>query len=226
MGRRSERHMAGTRTRRAKKKAGTLREALRVHNRVACQEAILDAAALLFCRMGFGEVKVEAIAAETGVSVGTLYNYYDSKDAITDALLRREYRRLCGYLARAEKVTAPLERLRALLDETLKFLEERSALLAMATQAGMFPESFQTKTQPGVPEEARTHLLRVIRTALAEASVAGELRGGLEPAQLSLLVDGMLSAVIRKWLRSEGAPSLAQEADLVFDVLLNGVRGT
>jgi AcrR family transcriptional regulator len=41
-----------------------------------------DAAYRVFARRGFAEATMQEIAAEAGVSAGTLYNYFDSKDAI------------------------------------------------------------------------------------------------------------------------------------------------
>lgn len=44
--------------------------------------AILDAARKLFFRNGFGNTTIEDIASTAEVAVGTVYNYFDSKNAI------------------------------------------------------------------------------------------------------------------------------------------------
>jgi AcrR family transcriptional regulator len=48
-------------------------------NRVA---EIVDAALSVFGRRGFARAQMSEVAAEAGVSVGTLYNYVESKDAL------------------------------------------------------------------------------------------------------------------------------------------------
>jgi AcrR family transcriptional regulator len=56
-------------------------------------EALLDAAERLFGRDGYDEVGTPQIAAEAGVSVGTLYRYFDDKKAVYLAIVRRYLRR-------------------------------------------------------------------------------------------------------------------------------------
>lgn len=51
-------------------------------------EAILEAAARVFVKEGYGAT-TNRIAAAAGVSVGSLYQYFPSKDAIAVELLRR-----------------------------------------------------------------------------------------------------------------------------------------
>lgn len=50
---------------------------------------ILDAALRVFAREGFAKARMETIAEEAGLSKGTLYLYFDSKDALITALLER-----------------------------------------------------------------------------------------------------------------------------------------
>ncbi len=52
-------------------------------------EAILDAAARVFVELGYARATTNKIAAEAGISVGSLYQYFPSKDALAVELLRR-----------------------------------------------------------------------------------------------------------------------------------------
>ncbi len=52
-------------------------------------DAILTAAAETIARGGLDKASVTAIAERAGVSVGSLYQYYSSKDAIVAALIER-----------------------------------------------------------------------------------------------------------------------------------------
>ncbi len=51
---------------------------------------ILDAAAKCFVRRGLHATSMREILAEAGLSTGTVYNYFDSKDAIIEAMAARE----------------------------------------------------------------------------------------------------------------------------------------
>jgi AcrR family transcriptional regulator len=52
-------------------------------------EAVLEAAAMVLARVGFQRATTNLIAEEAGVSIGSLYQYFPSKDAIIAALLDR-----------------------------------------------------------------------------------------------------------------------------------------
>lgn len=56
---------------------------------VAMVEALLEAAARVFVKEGYAKATTNRIAAAAGVSVGSLYQYFPSKDAIAVELLRR-----------------------------------------------------------------------------------------------------------------------------------------
>lgn len=52
--------------------------------------AILDALPQVFARIGYAKLTTEKIALEAGVSIGSLYNYFNCKEAVVAAYLDRE----------------------------------------------------------------------------------------------------------------------------------------
>ena len=60
------------------------------------KDQIMNAAEEVFTRKGFSDARMDDIAGETGLSKGTLYLYYKSKDdliiAILDRIFQREFR--------------------------------------------------------------------------------------------------------------------------------------
>jgi AcrR family transcriptional regulator len=63
-------------------------------------EAILKAAARVFVQRGYGQATTNRIAEAAGISVGSLYQYFPSKDAIAVELLRRYRETLVQLVAR------------------------------------------------------------------------------------------------------------------------------
>src|SRR3954462_16010347 len=53
-------------------------------------ETILEGAAHILERLGLEGYTTNAIAAHAGVSIGSLYQYFPTKDAVTIALIERE----------------------------------------------------------------------------------------------------------------------------------------
>lgn len=63
---------------------------LRAKQRADRHGRIIEAAAALFRQSGYEGAKIEAIAAEAEVSVGTIYNYYRNKGDILVAIVSME----------------------------------------------------------------------------------------------------------------------------------------
>ena len=62
--------------------------------------AILEGAARVFVRSGYARATTNRIAEAAGISVGSLYQYFPSKDAIAVELLRRYRETLLGLVHR------------------------------------------------------------------------------------------------------------------------------
>jgi AcrR family transcriptional regulator len=63
---------------------------LRAKNRAERDGRILHAAARQFRTLGYDASRIEAIAAEAGVSIGTIYNYYQNKGDLLVAIVSME----------------------------------------------------------------------------------------------------------------------------------------
>ncbi|WP_245641408.1 TetR/AcrR family transcriptional regulator [Paraburkholderia bannensis] len=67
----------------------------------ATVDAILEAAARILEHSGFAHYTTNAIAERAGVSVGSLYQYFPNRDALTAALIERESAPLLAALEQA-----------------------------------------------------------------------------------------------------------------------------
>lgn len=70
---------------------------------VATFEAILEAAARILESLGFAGFNTNAVAELAGVSIGSLYQYFPSKDALIVELIRRERAKLSNHIVEAIK---------------------------------------------------------------------------------------------------------------------------
>jgi AcrR family transcriptional regulator len=107
---------------------------------------ILAAAQELFMRYGVRRVSMDDVAREAGVAKGTLYLYFDSKDALFAALAEK----LCGQtLDRSRQAAASFasltERLVAFLDEQVGAINR---LLTRSPHAAELIESKQALAAP------------------------------------------------------------------------------
>jgi AcrR family transcriptional regulator len=88
-------------------------------------EAILDAAEICFARMGYDDATTNHIAAQAGISPGSLYQFFANKEEIAQALARRYNEKLQQVYAAAfagESPSLPIARwLDQVIDTLLAF---------------------------------------------------------------------------------------------------------
>jgi len=159
---------------------------------------ILDAALTVFSARGFAAAKLDDVAKEAGVSKGTLYLYFESKEALFEAMALELMRvPVMAQLETIAKAETASDALRQLIQFMTRMLDDprRSALpkLIIAESAG-FPELakiwLKTVIQP-----VRKRLAALIETGIA----SGEFRK-VDPWETTKLVIApfLLTALWRK----------------------------
>ncbi len=112
---------------------------LRAKHRADRHHRILEAAASLFRQSGYEGAKIEAIAAQADVSVGTIYNYYRNKGDILVAIVSMEVNEVLnagrGVVATPPKnVADAIDTLIGIyIDHSLIYLSKEMWRQAMAT---------------------------------------------------------------------------------------------
>jgi AcrR family transcriptional regulator len=203
-----------------------LREVVQQHTRAAYQDAILNAAERVFGKLGYFEAKMADIAQETGVSVGTLYNYFDSKEAVVLALAQRKHEEFFSRLDDCADVSPPLARLEALVGSMLSFFEERGDLFAVYLGMGLSNENECRRIGGLIGVESYLRFIAVLEAALSDAAELGQVRRDLAPRALGTTLGGMLNAAIFSWMHEGRAGPLAERGKAVLDLFMNGARNT
>src|SRR5258707_1662163 len=75
---------------------------------------ILDAAVICFAKRGFHQASMHDISAEAGISVGLIYRYFESKEAVIAAMADRHKKEIHEVLERARTAPSLLESLEIL----------------------------------------------------------------------------------------------------------------
>lgn len=120
---------------------GTRERRRRKHARAA---ELRDAALALFVEKGFEATRTEEIAARAGISKGTLYLYYPSKEKLLEAAIDAPgLQALANVCREAERHGDSTEVLRRVLSEVWPYLQDKTVgrVLKLAiAEAGRFPE--------------------------------------------------------------------------------------
>jgi AcrR family transcriptional regulator len=128
---------------------------LRAKHKADRNSRILEAASRQFREAGFEETRIEAIAAEAQVSIGTIYNYYQNKGDILVAIVFMEVNEVLEAGKRiiekpprnAEKAIDAL--IATYIEHSLVYLSKEMWRQAMATSTQQPIRQVLRGTRPG-----------------------------------------------------------------------------
>jgi AcrR family transcriptional regulator len=144
---------------------------------------IIDAATRALTA-GPDPVKIETIAHEAGVGVGTLYRNFPSREALVEEVYRSELTRLC---AMAPQLTADLPAAGAMREWMRRYQD------FVATKHGM-AEALRAVIASGAISSGQTreHLEVAIATILDAGRADGSMRDDVQPADVSASMAGIM----------------------------------
>ncbi len=145
------------------------------------RERLLAAAKDVFSAGG-PEASLESVARRAGVGIGTLYRHFPTREALFEAVYRREVEQLTELAERLFEEEAPVEALRRWLRSNVAFIATKQGMAeALAVAAG----SSELKAF------SFEHLTRALGKLLARAVAAGEIRADITPEDLLRTLVGM-----------------------------------
>ncbi|MDP2531042.1 MAG: helix-turn-helix domain-containing protein [Candidatus Palauibacterales bacterium] len=131
--------------------------------REASREAILRGALEAFGEGGFHRTTVEEVARRAGVSKGLIYNYFESKTALLEAIIRQRVEANADLLLEMREGEEPSGRLRRLAEGTVRGVLENPEAYRL---------TFALMLQPGMKDE----IGRIEKTVIARER---ELQGAV-----------------------------------------------
>lgn len=171
------------------------------------RERILEAAAHVFGACG-REAKLDAVARQAGVGIGTLYRHFPTREALFDAVYRREVDQLVELAQRLEQASAPVESLRQWLHANVRLV---------AAKKGMV-EALQLAAHGSAELKAYSfeRLTGALALLLRQGVDTGELRADVTAEELLRTVVGIFYA--------DGPADWQASALRIVDVLVDGLR--
>ncbi|MCA1550996.1 TetR/AcrR family transcriptional regulator [Bradyrhizobium sp. BRP19] len=171
------------------------------------RERVLEAAKLVFSAGG-SEASLEAVAKRAGVGIGTLYRHFPTREALFEAVYRREVEQLSELAEQLKNAKDPVEALRRWLRSGVEFVATKKgmmAALALAVQSGSELHAFSFE-----------RLTKAIGSLLDRAIAAGEMRADISPEDLLRAFFGMCYV--------HDQPGWQATALRLLDVFVDGLR--
>lgn len=155
---------------------------------------ILDAARGEFGERGFGDSSIVGITQRAGVALGTFYTYFDSKEALFQALVRDMSSQVRENVGPAlSGAIDALDGERRALTAFLKFARDHRDIYRIVDEAEF--------VEPAVYREHYESTATRIAARLVAARERGEIDGGYSNEDLDALAWGMMGANVFLGLR-------------------------
>lgn len=184
------------------------------------KDNILKASIKLMSKYGAEAMTVKNICEEAGVSNGTFYHFFGSKDDIYAYFLRRYHtkyideneERLSGLDVKAQVKDLYLMHVRLCLELGLEF----TSAYYSTSNGGL--DSIHRKKEAGT-----FYIQDKCEQYFAEAQKRGEIRPELNPAEMKLILATIATGVMFHWCVTKGGINAEEHMNIILDGYLDKV---
>lgn len=170
------------------------------------RERLLEAAKAGFAETG-PEVSLEEVARRAGVGIGTLYRHFPTRDALIEAVYRREVQQLGDAATRLIRSLSPGDALHEWLRLSVDYIATKKviapALAASAGGAALYAASGQPITEA---------MLKLVK----RAAESGDIRADVDPSDLLRALTGFTYGA--------SDPDWQASALRLIDILMAGLK--
>jgi AcrR family transcriptional regulator len=170
------------------------------------RDGLLEAAKAAFAEAG-PEASLDEIARRAGVGIGTLYRHFPTRDAIVEAVYRREVQQLADAAPRLIESLPPAEALRAWMRVFIDYIAAKKviapALKSLVGGSALYADS-------------GARINQAIALLVERARASGDIRPSADPADLLRALIGFAYV--------NSAPDWEASARRLIDLLIDGLK--
>ena len=156
---------------------------------------ILRAAMICFARRGFHPTTMNDISAEAQISVGLIYRYFDSKDAVITFMAREHLEDMKQILEQARRAPTLFEALELV---SICHCEEQPEHIHVAFVADLFAEAARNDHVKVLVRDVTQFFIESVTDLIAASDEARTAPPGLTPRTAAeIIVDSMRGMMIR-----------------------------
>src|ERR1700758_285688 len=171
------------------------------------RQLLIDAAKAGFSEVG-PNVSLEEIARRAGVGIGTLYRHFPTREAVVEAVYRREVEQLADAGPQLLETARPGDALHRWMHLFVDYIATKRLIApSLGAAAGRNSALYATSAEL---------ITRAISTLVKRAVASGDVRKDIDPADLLRAMVGV----------SYGNPQEGWEASArrLIDILMDGLR--
>lgn len=185
---------------------------------------ILSHAEEVFATKGFYKATVAEIADAAGFAVGTLYQFFESKEQLFYTMVTEKLEIFYGEIKKAvaEKKNA-IEKIRALVNAHFCFVENNVSFCAIliGRESNSLAEGSNVLRSRMIADYLE-HIAFI--EAIMSEGVDAKILQGKNPRLMAFALTGMINAYTFSWINAPGTGSLADMNEMLLDIFLGGVK--
>ena len=183
---------------------------------------IVNAAEDVFTKKGFNEARMDDIAEETGLSKGTLYNYFKSKDDLVIAILDRIFQREFKTFERADVSSMNASDTIWLFVDTI-VKDIKYFLRAMPVAYEFLALAFRNKTVQKALKVYVNRYMNILVPIIQSGIDSGEFKK-VEPQEVAIAMGAVLEGTILIWVYDKSLVEPEKHIRSGIKLLLDGVQ--
>lgn len=171
------------------------------------RESLLEAAKAAFAEVG-AEASLEEIARRAGVGIGTLYRHFPTRDAVVEAVYRREVQQLADAAPRLIESLPPVEALRAWMELFIDYVAAKRVIApALKSLVGGGSALYA---------DSSARINQAMALLVERAQATGDIRPSADSADLLRALIGFAYV--------NSAPDWEASARRLIDLMIDGLR--
>ncbi len=184
------------------------------------KEVILKAAEKVFSKYGFHEAKIYKIAELAGVSVGTIYRFFKSKEELYSEVLKKKLSELQKRVEKNIKNKSPDRALKAYVSTVVDFFEEEEEFFTIFMRE-MGSLSILDEERFNLSQWYQSYVKKLSK--VVERGVKRGVFENLDPLAVILAVSGAMKNLI--YARTKGIlKSSPQEIkETLYEIFFKGI---
>jgi AcrR family transcriptional regulator len=178
------------------------------------QQEIIDTSLTIISELGIQGLTIKNLSKRIGISEPAIYRHYDNKISILIAIL--DYFRNSGekmFSKLADSTDSPLQKIEAIFQEHFRAFQNNPSLVSVIFSEEIF------RNEPLLQEKIRAIMEKnssVVMELVMEGQRRGEIKSGIEPGLLTIIIIGSLRMMVKKWQMGDDSFNNKEKVSSLF----------
>lgn len=185
---------------------------------------ILEQAEKVFAAKGFHNTTMAEIAGASGFAVGTLYQFFQSKEQLYTVMLTEKLNMMYSDIRESVAVeTDAIRKIECLVTAQFRFVEKNAEFCSIFIRGDHLSLS-----EGSVALKKRMVADYAVHVSFTEEVIREGIRAGIlkemDPRMMAAALTGIVNSCSSKWLATMEGASLMGNIPFVIDIFLEGVK--